>query len=432
MEKDAILAYIKRHKDEAERRKRMYDYYKGKHDILKRTMEDPSKPNNRLCNGFPQMISNAYAGYVHGEPVNYSADEAFTEQLNETFRYNDEQAENAALGLDLSICGVAVEIHYTDGDGVERFKRVDPVHCIDVRDNALENTMTALIRYYDVDDVVTNKTTRYVEVYEKDAVTVYREEGSELVEESADENIYGDVPAVVYQNNMNRMGDFEGVLTLIDAYDKMQSESLNDQEYFSDAYLALIGMGGALPEDIAAMKHSRVLLMPEDSDAKFLIKPQDGASTEEEKKRLNNDIHRFSGCPDMTDQNFAGNASGVAIKYKLLLFETMAGIKEREFKRGLQRRIELLCSIWNIKKRGAFDWRDMRITFKRSLPENLLELSQTLSIMGRLISDETKRSLMPIDIDEEEEKARLSAEANAQMALFQSPQSYEELAGDDE
>lgn len=425
MDKEAILAHIRAHEPEAQRRERLFDYYRGKHDILKRHMDDPSKPNNRLCNGFPQMIANAYTGYLHGEPINYAADETFIRLLNDANRYNDEQAENAALGLDLSICGVAVEIHYTDNEGMERYRRVDPVQCIDICDNTLESDLTALIRYYDVTDVVTNKITRYIETYEKDTIDVYKQEGGELVLESSIENLYGEVPAVVYKNNIDRMGDFEGVLTLIDAYDKMQSESLNDQEYFSDAYLALLGMGGTSDEDIAAMKHNRVLLLPFDADAKFLIKPQDGAAVEEQKKRLNNDIHRFSGCPDMTDENFAGNTSGVAIKYKLLLFETVAGIKMREFKRGLQRRLELLCNIWRVKGRGEFDWREVKITFKRSLPQNLLELSQTLSNLGKLLSDETKRSLLPIDYDEDEEKARLDEQAKANMSM------YPDLFGDD-
>lgn len=418
MDKDVILAYIRDHEDEAKRRKRLFDYYRGRHDILEREMDDPSKPNNRLCNGFPAMISNAYAGYMHGEPVNYSADDDFMKNLNNTFRYNDEQAENAALGLDLSICGVAVEIHYMDKDAVERFKRVDPVFCIDVRDDSIEDALTALIRYYDLRDVATGKITRRIEVYEADAVTTYDRVGSELTEVNRIENPFGDVPAVVYQNNINRMGDFEGVLTLIDAYDKMQSESLNDQEYFSDAYLALFGLQGTTTEDVAQMKQARVLSLPADADARFLIKQQDGAAVEEEKTRLNNDIHRFSGCPDMTDENFAGNASGVAIKYKILQFEIIAGIKEREFKRGLQRRLELLCNIWRIKNRGDFDWRDVKITFKRSLPQNLLEISQALSNLGTLISDETKRAYLPMDIDEDKEKAQLNAQMQANMSLY--------------
>jgi SPP1 family phage portal protein len=178
------------------------------------------------------------------------------------------------------------------------------------------------------------------------------------------------------------------------------------------------------------MKQNRVLLLPQDSDADFLIKQQSDALVENIKIRLNNDIHRFSGCPDMSDQNFAGNASGVAIRYKLLQFENIAGTKEREFKRGLQRRLELLCNIWAVKGRGTFDWRDVQISFKRALPQNLLELSQTLANLGALLSDETKRTLLPIDVDEETERKRIEAQKKAGMSLFGMPDTFEELTID--
>jgi SPP1 family phage portal protein len=76
----------------------------------------------------------------------------------------------------------------------------------------------------------------------------------------------------MYLNNSELIGDFETVISLIDSYDKMESDSLNEMEYFSDAYLALYGMEGTEASDIAAMKENRVLLMPEDAKAEWLVK----------------------------------------------------------------------------------------------------------------------------------------------------------------
>lgn len=424
MDSELILKYIQRDEQERKRRERMYDYYRNKHDILGRHMNDPTKPNNKLVHGYPYYIANAYTGYMFGEPVGYSAqDEALDMNVHDAFRYNDEQAENCALGLDLSICGVAVELHYLDADANVRFKRVDPVGCIAVRDATIEENLTELIRYYNIEEIANNRTVRMIEVLDAQNWSVYREETGGLVEIEVKPHGYGDVPAVVYRNNADCMGDFEGQISLIDAYNLLQSEGINSEEYFNDAYLMLKGLMGTDDSDIADMKAKRVLLMPMDSDAGFLTKQHDDAATENLKNRLNNDIHRFSGCPDMDDEKFAGNASGVALKYKLLQFENIAGTKEREFKRGLQRRLELLCNIWNVLGRGSFDWRDVQISFKRALPENLFELSQTLSNFGGLLSDETKRGMIPMDIDEEVEKERLDEQMQRGMSLY----SYNEL-----
>lgn len=423
MEKELILKYIQRDQAESERRKRMFEYYAGKHDILNRQMEDMSKPNNKVANGYPYLISNSYTGYMFGKPVNYSAmDEALDEKIQSCFKYNDEQDVNTAIGLDMSICGVGVEILYTDTDGNERFCGVSPIGCIDVRDDSIENNLVALIRYYEVENIAENRRELWVEVLDNNYAEKYRKDGGELVLVERRPHGFGDVPAVIWENNKFRMGDFEPVLTQIDAYNIMQSDAINDQEYFTDAMLALYGIGDMGDDEegggVAGMKQRRVLLMPSDSKAEWLIKSQSDQTPENIKTRLNNDIHKFSGCPDMTDESFAGNASGVALRYKLLDFEINASAKQRGVKKALQRRLELLCNIWRVKGQGSWDWRDVQITFKRALPENMLEISQTLSNFGSLLSDETKRSMIPADLDEETEKQRLEEQREQGISLF--------------
>ena len=418
-----IRAYLSKHVPEAARRKRLFDYYDGNHAISRRSFEDASKPNNRVSHGYPKMIANMYAGYLLGEPVTYTTGDdnaALDENLRNDFDYNDEQAENSMLALDCAICGMATELLYIDSDGHIRFHRIDPVSCIAVWDNTIEEALQALIRYYDVVDVVTNNVTRYVEVYDKETKRVYKTGVSDTVLTLIGEehHYFGDVPAIAMKNNSRMMGDFEGEISLIDAYDTMQSDAVNDDEYFSDAYLMLKGMQGTEESDVKAMKEQRVMLLPNDGDAQWLIKSSDGGSAENIKTRIDRDIHRFSGVPDMTDESFAGNASGVAIRYKLLAFENVAKNKEREFKRGLQRRIELMCNMWSLMGRGEFDWRDVKITFKRALPQNLSESAQAVSALGSIVSDETKRSLLPIDIDEEIEKQRIAEERESGLSLF--------------
>ena len=83
------------------------------------------------------------------------------------------------------------------------------------------------------------------------------------------------------------------------------------------------------------MKENRVLLMDEGTSAEWLIKQINDAYVENMKNRLDKDIHKFAKCPNMSDQEFASNASGIAIKFKLLGTENLVSIKERKFKRGL-------------------------------------------------------------------------------------------------
>ena len=56
----------------------------------------------------------------------------------------------------------------------------------------------------------------------------------------------------------------------------------------------------------------------------------------------------------LMNENFAGNTSGVAIKYKLIGLEQIRSRKEREFKKALQRRIELIGGMLKLFLRRIF------------------------------------------------------------------------------
>ena len=74
----------------------------------------------------------------------------------------------------------------------------------------------------------------------------------------------------------------------------------------------------------------------------WLLKTIDDTALENYKNRLREDIHTGANVPHMCDESFGGNLSGVAISYKLWGLEQICSIKERKFKKGLQRRIELI------------------------------------------------------------------------------------------
>ena len=199
---------------------------------------------------------------------------------------------------------------------------------------------------------------------------------------------------------------------LFRSYDILESDSLNEMDYFADAYLGLYGMGGTDSDDIAAMKEQRVLLMPADGKAEWIVKNPSDTYIENMKTRIDANIHKFSKCPAMTDQDFAANASGVAMKYKLMGLENATSKKERAFKVGLQRRLELICRMLAVMG-SNYDYRAVNIVFTRNIPTNLVEIAGVINDLGRLLSDETKISLLPLDVDFATEQARKQAEAEA-------------------
>lgn len=415
-----IKRIIESNVEELARLNKLERYYLSKTDILQRQMKDINKPNNKIVSPYANYITDVLTGYFMGEPVSYSSlDSTALEGLTHIFDYNDEQDENMELAKNASIYGTAYELLYMDENGDIRFKILDTKECIPVYDDTLEQDLLYLIRYYKGYDIVVDKYYYTIEVIGKESIATYKANenlGSiEFVEEV--KHFFNLVPVAIYKNNDENMGDFEAVISLIDAYDKLASDSLNDFEYFCDAYLALYGFT-AEPEDIQEMKENRVLLMDHDTSAEWLIKNAPDATLENLKNRLDNDIHRFSKTPNLTDENFASNSSGVAIKYKLIGTENLTAIKERKFKKGLQRRIELISNITSLMS-GEFDWRAIDISFSRSLPANDNDASAMIAQLKGLVSEETLLSQLSFVDNVEDELKRVKKQRDEAMAQQQ-------------
>ena len=104
------------------------------------------------------------------------------------------------------------------------------------------------------------------------------------------------------------------------------------------------------------------------------------------------------------------------MKYKLMGLENATSKKERAFKKGLQRRLELICNMLAVMG-TSYDYRSIEITFTRNIPANLVEMASVVNQLGTLVSDETKMSLLPIDINYEEEEKRKQEESEAMFPI---------------
>ncbi len=415
-----IKRIIETHRSsELPRLQNLENYYNAKNIIKNRIMKDPSKPNNKIANAYASYITDTLVGYFIGEPIAYTSnDDVLLQDLNMVFEYNDEADENAELAKNASIYGVAYEMLYlSEEDKMIRFKALNPKEVIPVFDKTIEQNLLAILRYYDDYDYVEDKTFTIVEVIDNTHVRRYKLDNS-LSPLEEYQHYFAMVPVAIYKNNEEELGDFEQVISLIDAYDKMESDSLNDFEYFVDAYLALYGYT-ADGEDVAKMKEDRVLLMDEGTSAEWLIKQTSDAYVENMKNRLDKDIHKFAKCPNMSDQEFASNASGVAIKFKLLGTENLVSIKERKFKRGLQQRLELMSMINSVLREG-FDWRGIDIIFTRNIPSNDSDIANMVNTLKDIVSEETLLAQIPFveDVQSELEKLRQEREESKERNPF--------------
>ena len=409
-----IATICLRHDTAKLRELRLKRYYRGEHDILRKRQRANNAPNNKIVSNYCAYIADMSTGFFMGKPVAYSSlseDEAEVDALQEVFKYNDEAAHNLELASEASVTGEAYELLYMDEDAKIRFCSVPSEEVILVCNASLEEEILYAIRHYRVYRLDGVTYDEFVDVYDKSDVTNYSyQSGSIRQIGGPTPHYFDDVPFVEYANNKLHRGDFEDVMSLVDAYDKAQSLTLDDMEDFTDAYLVLKGVGGTNEEDVQALRRNKVLVFEEGGGAEWLIKNLNDTYIENIKTRLQKDIHKFSSVPDMSDENFAGNASGVAIKYKLIGLEQIRSHKERWFKKGLQRRIELIGGMLKLKGVADIDFRDIEITFTANLPSNDAEQAQIVKELYGLVSQKRLLSLLPFVTDPAEEMEELQKE----------------------
>ena len=394
-------------------------YYVGDHDILHSERTDKTGGDNRIVNNMARYITDTATGYFLGQPVVYSSEnEEYLQTIQDIFDYNDEQDHNTELGKQCSIKGDCFEMVYLDEDGRIRLGLVFPENLILFYETESEFTSPlAAIRMVRGMDKNGNILLR-VEFWTWTRVIYLQSFNGGVLEVTGwKEHYWNDVPFCEYVNNRERIGDFEGVLSEIDAYNRVQSNTANYFQYNDDAILKVTRLGDVDSKDIAQMKRERAVILEDGGDVGWILKTVDDTALENYKNRLREDIHLGANVPNMTDEAFGGNLSGVAVSYKLWGLEQICAIKERKFKRALQRRIELITHVLNLLGHN-YDYRDLDMQFRRNKPQNILEQSQIIGNLSSMLPKETLLQLLPFVDNPKEELEKLEEEKQEGVESF--------------
>jgi SPP1 family phage portal protein len=369
-----------------------------------------------VINDFGGYIVKINAGFLLGTPVEYLATKGVNiEPVLDLYRNQTIADLDAELAEDTATFGRAFENVYVDEESTVVSARLDPKNTIVVYDNTVKHKKMFAITYTtQVDDDGQAISGKYdVTVYDAALTRYYKFDGESLTDDETqpdEKHFFGDVPVVEYANNRRFQADHEPVLSGIDAYNILQGARVIDREKLVDAILAFYGVT-LTPEDMEEIKRNRAVGLPPDSNAEYIIKNINEGDAETLRNALKEDIHKFSMTPDLSDKEFAGNSSGVALLYKLLAFEQNIKTKERYFERGLMERFRLYNNLLTIKsKMKRVEMKDVDATFKRNLPKNDVEASQMINNLVGIVDKETLVGQLSFVRDAKETVALAAAE----------------------
>lgn len=403
--------------------------YETDYPIFYQEKKPEWKPDNRIAVNFAKYIVDTMNGFFIGHPIKITADEdgigKFVEFLDQ---YNDQDDNNAELSKICSIYGKGYEMYYVDEVGKIGITYLTPMDAFMIYDDSVLCRPRNFVRLYtDAENVL------HGSVSDNNKVRYFVQKGKLAWEEEEKIHGFDGVPATEYVENEEQLGIFEPVLTMINAYNKAISEKANDVDYFADAYLKVLG---AVVDDagIQDIRDNRIINFPPAlqevlPDVEFLAKPDGDGTQEHLIDRLERLIFQISMVANISDVNF-GEASGIALKYKLQAMSNLEKTKERKFTSGMNRRYKLIFSnpVSGMKKD---DWVKLHYRFAPNFPANALEETQIAQNLDGIVSQETQLSVLSVvdnvqteiqKIEQEQQKAQETATGNGLLERLRNEQ----------
>jgi SPP1 family phage portal protein len=462
----------------------LWNYYKGQNEkVLARTVPSQNDPNNKVPIPYGKKIVTTYTGYAHKphsttyqavddksedeeieseemipveanpdgteneliiKPKPKTIEQQFCDELISNFNLNNEHIKTSRAGRNTGIFGVAYELLYMDGavnndiktnaslpvKAEPRFFSVDPREMILLYDYQSEPKKIMAIRFYRITD------DHYkVELYYKDKIVLYDRKKQQdptsgtmkwvLILLSESINFYGDIPVIAYYFGDEMLGLIKPVIPIIDAYDTIIADSMNEYDKFADAYLIMKNFGiteaakrkdpNAFSQAIASLKRKRAFEnIPKDAEVSYLTKDIPTSFVDFMSKKLKDEIHTQSHVPDFKDMA-TGSLSGAAIQRMLFDFENVVSSAEADFDTALKERIRLIGIAFEKLRRFTGGTPDMiSISHRRNLPADLKEKAETAQVMKNAgFSRWLCADIMPDDVipDVEEELRRQDEDA---------------------
>lgn len=397
LDDNKLSEFITKHKMLIDKRfGKLYDAYKTDYAIFHQQRKESWKPDNRIAVNFAKYITDTMNGFFIGQPIKISVDDNedyISEYVEYLDQYNGLDDCNAEIAKMCDIFGRGYEMYYNDEDGNIGVTYLSPIDAFMIYDDSIIERPRYFVRLYiDTDNLMHGSIS--------DSKTVrYFTKPSKIVWQPEDEIIHGfdGVPATEFKENEERIGIYEPVMSMIDAYNKALSEKANDVDYFADAYLKILG-AVVDEESQKQIRSNRIINFKGNGsstvEVDFMTKPDGDNSQEHLIDRLERLIFEISMVANISDENF-GTSSGIALKYKLLAMSNLAKTKERKFAEALNRRYKLIFSN-PVNTMSADDWVKLHFHFTQNYPANISEEIENAKNLSGIVSQETQLKILSI------------------------------------
>lgn len=405
-------------------RKKFGEYYDGKNCIIKQGAVK-GRPNYSINVNMAKYIIDVATGYAFGNPIKFTTDEENAKDILDRIQYVHKNCNVAELdfqqGGDMATYGVSYQLVMAVGEGAIEdriiFKHLNPLQTFFVVDNTILENPVCGIYFYSYKENNIDKTKIYV--YDKDYLYIFVDKGGAVtLEGEAEPHNMGYIPIIQCLNNDDAFSDIQCVTDLLDSLSLAMSNSTDNLQSIANAILA--ASGGVLDEEaIEQLNKHKVANLPEGASMQWVIKNVDPTAEQQQVDNLLNFIFQISQVPDLTDEAFGGNQSGVAMQYKLWGLDQLWVTKTTKYKKAIVQRLKILMHLLQYQFKNTVQMLDeINITFDKNLPKDNSAEYAMVQALKDVVSKRTLLENISIVDDVEEEIKALDEEAEKNADLY--------------
>ncbi|HFE9851450.1 TPA: phage portal protein [Enterococcus faecalis] len=386
---DVINYCIEEHEKEIPRLEMLFDYYLGNpHKKGSQPTDTPHDREEYFVNN-AKYVTDLMVGFMVGAPISYTA--AKGKDITPVIEALDVmkiKKHDKELEKGLSAMGIGTELHYlaikpgTTDETIPKVAWIDPRGMILVVDDTVDKNKLFAIRPVEKRNLK-RETYWEIQIYTAKGIIKYQSKTKKLKESDLikkpifKEHFYREVPVVEFRNNEEKQGDYEQQLSQIDKYNILQNDRIKDKQNFVKAIMFLFGFNlpdeDEKPNDINGTLAVEAPSKEEGGDVEYATNTFTESEVQKLADSMLEDFHKSTYVPNLNDEQFAGNISGEAMKYKLFGLLLVLSIKIGYFEDGLVERLRLIQNILNVKGKHV-DTEGVTIKFKPNLPINRTEI----------------------------------------------------------
>lgn len=366
----------------------LYQYNNGIQPILSREKETRPEINNRIVVNRANEITAFKVGYLLGEPLQYvsrsSKDKAVTDkitQLNEYMYSEDKASKDKELADWFTICGTSYRMVLPNSNGCAdespfHIYTLDPRQTFVVYHNGLGNKPVMGVKCVKrSDDTI---------VYSVYTESDYYEIVNDAIVKS-EPHILHTIPIIEYPANSARLGAFEVVIPLLDAYNLTVSDRLNGLEQFIQSIIKFVNVDIS-PEDFQELKDLGGIKFKSTSDnpadVEYLTPDLNQANTQIILDDMYQTILTICGMPNRNGgSSTSDTGSAVIMRDGWEVAEAKAKDTELMFKRSEKAFLRIALDIAETISRLDLKVSQVDVRFTRRNYENIANKSTVLTTM---------------------------------------------------